>query len=242
LGGSGRVNANLRNGDATNTGGVVSPGQSVGTLTVDGIFSQHSTGTLEIELGGLAVGQYDRLNVVGVATLDGLLDVKYANGFLPTAANIGATFDVITSPNIINTLVISLDPSDSPYYSLTCVNCGVAATPDILRLTVTAPVPPGLIGDYNGDHVVNAADYSVWRNSLGAAGSALGANRDPANGSGAVSTADYNSWKAHFGQTGGAGSGGLGGAGSAVPEPTGFVLLSLASAMMIGARSPRRRN
>ena len=151
LGGSGRINGNLRNGDASNTGGVVSPGQSVGTLTVDGTFSQHATGTVEIELGGTAVGQYDRLNVLSVATLDGLLDVKYANGFFPTAANIGNTWDVITAPNIINTLVISLDPSDSPYYSLTCVNCGVAATPDILRLTLTAVPPQGVIGDYNNN-------------------------------------------------------------------------------------------
>jgi hypothetical protein len=229
LGGSGRVNANLRNGDSANTGGTVSPGQSVGTLTVDGTFTQHSTGKLEIELGGTTAGTYDRLNVLSVATLDGILDVKYANNFLPTAGNIGQTWDVITAPTMINSLVISLDPSDSPYYSLSCVNCGVAATPDVLRLTLTAvPPPPGVIGDYNGNNVVDAADYTVWRDALGS--STVLPNRDPAN-TGNVSTADYNSWKSHFGQTAGSGSG-LGGIAGAVPEPNSLVLLLAAIAML----------
>ena len=237
LGGGGRVNANLRNGDATNPGGTIAPGQGIGTLTVDGTFTQHSTGKLEIELAGTAAGTYDRLNVLSVATLDGLVDVKLANGFAPTAANIGQTWDIITAPTMINSLVISLDPSDTPYYSLTCVNCGAAATPDILRLTLTAVPPgPGVIGDYNQDNVVNAADYTIWRNALGTATPLP--NRDPAN-VGNVSAADYTSWKAHFGQSGGAGSGLDGGA---VPEPTSFMMLILAAAATLCARGRGARN
>ena len=66
----------------------------------------------------------------------------------------------------------------------------------------TAPFG-GSIGDYNGNNAVDAADYTVWRDKLGAAGSSL-QNRDPANGSGVVSQADYNSWKANFGGGGSA--------------------------------------
>jgi hypothetical protein len=229
LGGSGRVNANLRNGDGSNPGGIISPGQSIGTLTVDGTFTQHSSGKLEIELAGTTAGTYDRLNVLSVATLDGLLDVKIADGFTPTVANIGQTWDVITAPTIINTLVISLDASDSPYFSLTCVNC-TSGSPDILRLTMTAvPPPPGLIGDYNENGVVDAADYTVWRNALGTA--SVLPNRDPAN-MGNVSTADYASWKSNFGNTG-AGSTFDGGA---VPEPTSLLLLIFGAAVMINGR------
>lgn len=54
-------------------------------------------------------------------------------------------------------------------------------------------------GDYNGDTVVDAADYTVWRDNLGS-GFAL-PNRDPAN-TGNVSQADYDSWKANFGSAG----------------------------------------
>ena len=80
-----------------------------------------------------------------------------------------------------------------------------------------------LTGDYNNDGKVNAADYTVWRDNLGANGSTLGANRDPAN-MGVVSIADYNSWKANFGAM--AGSGSL--AGAAVPEPASLGLMGMA--------------
>jgi hypothetical protein len=67
----------------------------------------------------------------------------------------------------------------------------------------SAPFGGGVaIGDYNGNNVVDAADYSYWRDHLNQAGSTLGAARDPANGSGVVSSSDFNSWKAHFGATG----------------------------------------
>jgi hypothetical protein len=71
-----------------------------------------------------------------------------------------------------------------------------------------------LIGDYNSNGIVDAADYIVWRNNLGQT-IAL-PNRDPAN-AGAVSTADYNSWRSRFGNTN-TGAGAL--SSSPVPEPS----------------------
>ncbi len=62
--------------------------------------------------------------------------------------------------------------------------------------------PPA--GDYNGDGHVDAADYSVWRNSMGMMGSGLAAD---GNGDGKVDAADYDVWKNHFGQGTGAGGG-----------------------------------
>jgi hypothetical protein len=91
----------------------------------------------------------------------------------------------------------------------------------------------GLIGDYSNDNKVDAADYTVWRDNLGAAGTTLGANRDPAN-SGVVGPADFNSWKANFGQILGGGS--LAN-GSTVPEPATLSLL----AGMLGLAAWRRR-
>jgi len=112
------------------------------------------------------------------------------------------------------------------------VNYG-SGTNDVV--TLMAMAVEELIGDYNNDHVVNAADYTVWRNNLGGDGSLLGANRDPAN-TGSISQDDYNSWKAHFGETGGAGS--LAGSG-VVPEPTAAMLALLALAGV--AAATRRR-
>lgn len=93
-------------------------------------------------------------------------------------------------------------------------------------------VPMGLPGDYNNDHVVDAADYTVWRDHLGAADeSSLNGNGDGLNG---VDIGDYNRWKAHFGETSGAGSLAAG----AVPEPN-VVMLGLLS--LFGLVGLRRR-
>lgn len=90
-----------------------------------------------------------------------------------------------------------------------------------------------LVGDYNNNGVVDAADYTVWRDHLNGDGSTLGMNRDPSN-SGNVSVADYNSWKAHFGQTP-SGSGQL--ANQVVPEPA---TLSLLVGMLVLFAARRR--
>src|SRR5690606_25231231 len=63
-------------------------------------------------------------------------------------------------------------------------------------------LPNGLDGDFNGDNVVNAADYVFWRDQL-------------------VDSNSYNTWKANFGAT--AGSGVV--TSAAVPEPSTSVLL-----------------
>jgi hypothetical protein len=95
-----------------------------------------------------------------------------------------------------------------------------------LQLSAAALVT-ALAGDYNQDGVVNAADYSIWRNSLGSVGSNLAAD---GNGNGQVDAADYSVWKSNFGMLAGSGSGsgGLAGSGS-VPEPACLVLLAIAA-------------
>jgi PEP-CTERM motif len=98
-------------------------------------------------------------------------------------------------------------------------------------LSITTFVPSVLIGDYNNNGVVDAADYTTWRDNLG--GATL-TNRDPAN-TGAVTTADYTSWVTHFGNTAGPGSGAGLASGGAVPEPASIVLAALGVFGLIGA-------
>lgn len=75
--------------------------------------------------------------------------------------------------------------------------------------------PPTLFGDYNQNGRVDAADYTVWRDKLGAASLP---NENPAQSPGIVDSADYQVWKSNFGQgTGGA-------AATAVPEPTALAI------------------
>lgn len=58
---------------------------------------------------------------------------------------------------------------------------------------------PDLIGDYNGDLTVNAADYTVWRNTLGAFVDEYdGAD---GNGNGEIDRPDFDVWKSRYGDT-----------------------------------------
>ena len=85
----------------------------------------------------------------------------------------------------------------------------------------TVSEPAGIPGDYNHDGRVDAADYVVWRKSIG---TALG----------------YDKWRAHFGEPGSSGAA-LHSAdplSAAVPEPTSVFLLILGAG--ITSRSRRR--
>jgi hypothetical protein len=79
------------------------------------------------------------------------------------------------------------------------------------------PTIPDVAGDYNGDGIVNAADYTVWRDSLG---STTNLTAD-GNGNGVVDAGDYDVWKANFGNHAGAGAS----ANAAVPEPASLWML-----------------
>jgi hypothetical protein len=89
-----------------------------------------------------------------------------------------------------------------------------------------APIGGAVLGDYNSDGVVDAADFTVWRAHLGQ-NFAL-ANRNPLN-SGVITNADYTYWASRFGLTSGSGSGSLA-AGATVPEPASWLLLVTAIA------------
>lgn len=89
------------------------------------------------------------------------------------------------------------------------------------------PSQVGLAGDYNGDSKVDAADYTVWRDHLGAADeSSIGDNGDHQNG---VDIADYAVWKSDFGSMSGAG----GIAGASVPEPASWFGMSVGAIALL---------
>ena len=78
-----------------------------------------------------------------------------------------------------------------------------------------------LFGDYNDDDKVDAADFTVWRDNLGASITLTNESVTP----GMVTQEDYVVWKTNFGMM--AGGGGLSGVQVGVPEP-GTVLLLVA--------------
>lgn len=63
-------------------------------IAVTGTFSQTSTGTLHIEIGGRQAAQFGVINVSGSATLNGTLKLTLVNGFVPQR---GDSFRVVAS-------------------------------------------------------------------------------------------------------------------------------------------------
>ena len=95
-------------------------------------------------------------------------------------------------------------------------------------MNITTLPSAGVPGDYNGNGVVDMADYVLWRNG--------GPLQNEVNSIGVVDASDYDAWRANFGNHAGSGSG-LG-SSSAVPEPATLALLILGG---IGIFAGRRR-
>jgi Dockerin type I domain len=101
----------------------------------------------------------------------------------------------------------------------------------------SSPAAPSPTGDYNGNHVIDAADYVVWRNTLNQPASPFGSGAD-GNANGTIDAGDYNFWRANFGNN----VVGLGSvAATAVPEPSTVSggLLTLLSLRRLRSRNRR---
>ncbi len=115
------------------------------------------------------------------------------------------------------TLPANANEAPIGYYMLFLVNDqGVPSVAEWVRATPNIV----LAGDFNLDDVVDAADYSLWRDGLGTT----------------YTPEQYDVWKANFGAVAGAGAGA---GGVAIPEPS--TLLSLGLAAAISSAVCRRR-
>lgn len=96
---------------------------------------------------------------------------------------------VATMPVEAGTITVRLDATNSTG----AANSLVIA--DAVRIVVISPLEPS--GDFNTDGIVDAADYTVWRDNLGS--SVTPGTSGDADFDGAVTTADYAIWKEQFG-------------------------------------------
>jgi fibronectin-binding autotransporter adhesin len=192
LKGSGNVT-----GSVINTSGVVEPGNSPGTLSITGNYTQAILGQLLTELASATT--FDRLVATDSVTIAGILHVDLLGGFVP---QIGNVFQIISSSGIVTG---KFGSASLP--TLTGANWQLRYNANSVLLQVA------LVGDYNFNGVVDAADYVVWRKSLGQVGVGLLAD---GNLNGQIDTGS------------GSESGAI--ANAAVPEPTTRVLLILSAA------------
>ena len=82
--------------------------------------------------------------------------------------------------------------------------------------------PTGVPGDYNGNNIVDAADYTIWRDG----DPLLNEGTTP----GVIDQEDYNFWKTHFGDVPG---GGAAASGTAVPEPGSLVIAAICGGLLV---------
>jgi autotransporter-associated beta strand protein len=191
-------------GDLTNAGGTYSPGASPALSTIGGDLHENA-GTLLVEIAGTTPGtNFDQLHITGTAGIGGLLSVQLLSGFTPS---LGQSFQFLAADGGLTGAFSNL--------SLPLLGAGKAWRlvygANNLTLTIVAPGDVNPTGDYNRDGIVDAADYMVWRTSLGSTTN-LAAD---GNGNGSIDPGDYDVWKSNFGKksTGGSGS------SAAVPEP-----------------------
>ncbi len=121
-------------GDVDNNAGVVGPGSSPGTLTIDGDFSQGAAGELLIEIAGL--GDFDVLSITGSALLGGELAVDLIGGYVPL---VGESFDVLLASDI-NGIFANGQFVDAGLAVFEIVYLDGAGG-DIVRLTTVSAVP-----------------------------------------------------------------------------------------------------
>jgi hypothetical protein len=84
-------------------------------------------------------------------------------------------------------------------------------------------------GDYNADGSVDAADYVVWRTTVGQSGTGLAAD---GNGDGEIDHVDYELWRAGFGRS----SPDAATAAAVVPEPATFLSIVVLGVILLAVR------
>ncbi|QDV78513.1 hypothetical protein [Botrimarina mediterranea] len=184
------------------------------TLAVGGDLTLSSGSTIEIDLAAAAS---DRIEVVGNAVLDGTIAVTLAPDS-PLTPN--EDFTVLTAASIENNVLLG-GPDGALF--------GVARSTDS-ELILTSLT--GLSGDFDNNGVVDAADYTVWRDNLGAPTHRLfNATLD-----GVVGSLQYDAWSANYGAIAAAASMDE---ATPAPEASAFALASLVLAL---STLGRRRN
>lgn len=136
LTGTGNVSGNVLNRSH------IAPGHSPGEIVIQGNFIETANGVLDLEIAGSNNGQYDYIDVQGVATLDGTVNVTLLNQFVPP---VGASFEMIDAVVVQGTfasytgLGVGSGKYLSPSYTSTAFSIGTDV--DSIPPTVTVATP-----------------------------------------------------------------------------------------------------
>lgn len=200
--------------------GTLEPGLQLGKINVPS-FRQDPGATLEMQLRGNSPTvaddlEYDSVAVSGAALLGGKLDVSLLNNFAPAAGN---TFTLLTAGVIAGKFDNVVLPQLSPGLAWLLDNNQTK-----IEIDVVAP-------DYNRNGIVDGADLTLLKSTLGQTGTNLAAdgNRD-----GVVDGNDFMIWQRTLGWNVGV----L--ATTVVPEPGSLALATIGVVALVRRRRTGR--
>jgi T5SS/PEP-CTERM-associated repeat protein len=235
----GIYNLDQFNGNLVNQGGALIPDEDVEDPIINGNYTQEAGGRIQFEILGAAEDNlYNTLDVTGTMTLGGTLELSGATLYEPNSDEV---YPVIQAGDIIGSFdnVASGERVENSRGSFVVYyGPGSPFDPDHVVLT---DFQFTLIGDYNGNDVVDAADYVVWRERFGTTFPLL---NDPIDGT--IGPAHYDQWRARFGQVAGGGSSSThplnpSPVSAVVPEPGPLAVFVSVFAILAAIQCRRRR-
>lgn len=198
-----------------------------------------STDTLTFDFSNAAVG--NTLTFESTSTVDFVLDAGLSSSTIDVLGpSLGGTTSVLLNDNTFNFNDLTagsltegaytlFDGDANTSFTLGAVaitgltgfaNSTLSVVDDDIILNLSAGADP-LLGDFNADGVVDAADYTVWRDNVGQPDGVLNGN---GSGGGTVIGLDYDLWVSNYGASSGTST------ALAVPEP-GTLLMTMPIAL-----------
>ena len=180
----------------------LSPGVSIESLDVGSLY-----------LGPTFNLDFEFDTITGVDTSD-LINVTATNGLTITGAG---TLNITNAGTMTGGVYKLIDYNGTLNGSLSNITLGTTPAGFTYSLVNNTPntsidLIVTMAGDFNGDGIVDAGDYVVWRKGFGTI----------------YTQADFDTWRAHFGEAAPTAA-----SSAAVPEPATWLLLSAIGAMLL---------
>ncbi|QDU88870.1 hypothetical protein Pla175_22540 [Pirellulimonas nuda] len=234
-GGTLRGNGTLTYASDWSIGGTVQPGSE----------SPTASDTLTFDFSGAVAN--NTLQFAASSTVDFVLDAGLSSSTIDVVGSLAGGTNVVFNDNTF--ALADLTSGALALGDYTLFN-GDANTTYTLGAGVTVAAPTGYSGslsvsgndlilslagaggtpgDYNEDGVVDAADYTTWRDNLG---STTALPNDGGLGT-PIGSSQYDLWRSNFGNPG---VGALATGSAAVPEPSAVILLGLGGLLLVRRR------
>jgi len=201
--------------------GTYAPGRQLGVSTLTGDLQMSAGAALEIQFSGDAAGEFDQLQISGIATVDGTLQVRATEqiGVISTSV----TFTGLAAGSLEGTFDNLPVAGDHLGYGVFLDSIDFDTANDLIEISASQILFPA---DFDEDGDVDSIDFDAWKTGYGTTSGAALADGD-ADADGDVDGRDFLLWQRFSGSM----VPGLIQGNASVPEPNSALLLLLALAV-----------